>query len=315
MDIQTEIDHLSKEIEQNKRRKLHIISLTAELKELAKEEQRRYAELLKELDDVKRLEKLNLKSLFNRFLGDIKTRLDKERQEYLQAVLRHKSIEDKIQILEYEKELLQKSLFDHTTFEKKLAQLIIKKEAKLKKKSTVFFSKVKPFELHITQCKVKKDKYLRVLRLGERATKEVNGVISDLRHVSDWGKSVRAMQGKGKYSSMEKKFFIDKARSKVVRAQVYLSDFEKEAYTLFHDYSDHLHLDSFEEFLDDFLDNLITDWVVQQKIKHSKFAAETVKDKLSRILDSLQYELEKIEKNLQSALAKKADFVKTFTHS
>lgn len=312
MDIQEQIDHLTNEIDQNKRRRKHILEIEKELLHLSKQEQIRYKELIKELDDVKRLERLNLKSLFNRFLGDLETRLDKERQEYLQAVLQHKSIEDKMQILKYEKKLLHQKLFDATSFEKELTSLILKKEANLKKKSTVFFSKVKPYEKQITLYKVKKDKYLRVMNLGERAMREVNGVLSDLRHVSDWGKSVRAMHGKGQYSSIEKKYFIDKARSKVVRAQVYLSDFEKDAFSLFHDYSDHLHLDSFEEFLDDFLDNLITDWVVQQKIKHSKFAAETVKDKLTRILKTLQFELEKIEHELELAIERKRTFVTAY---
>ena len=49
-----------------------------------------------------------------------------------------------------------------------------------------------------------------------------------------------------------------------------------------------LNLDSFTRFIDIFFDNLISDWVVQQRIRNALSNVVSVKDKASRLIGTLE---------------------------
>jgi hypothetical protein len=60
----------------------------------------------KEYSDVKKLEKMASGLLFKQFLGDVDKKLDKEREEYLHAVLKYDDLSNKVKIMQYEKDIL-----------------------------------------------------------------------------------------------------------------------------------------------------------------------------------------------------------------
>ncbi|MBK8054341.1 MAG: hypothetical protein IPK35_14030 [Saprospiraceae bacterium] len=64
----------------------------------------------KEYLDVTKLERIASMVLFNKILGDSGKKLEKEREEYLFAVLKYDDTSNKIKILEYEREILEKKI-------------------------------------------------------------------------------------------------------------------------------------------------------------------------------------------------------------
>lgn len=60
----------------------------------------------KEYKDLAKLEKIPTLKIFKKIMGDIEKKLDKEKEEYYQAVLKYDDCANKIQILEFEKDIL-----------------------------------------------------------------------------------------------------------------------------------------------------------------------------------------------------------------
>lgn len=63
-----------------------------------------------EYRDVEKLEKMSTAMLYHKILGDIGSRITKEKQEYLDAVLAYDDIANKVRVLEYEKAVLVKKI-------------------------------------------------------------------------------------------------------------------------------------------------------------------------------------------------------------
>ncbi len=85
----------------------------------------------KEHEDVLKLEKISAFSLFRNILGNHKEQLEKERQEYLKAVLEYNSIANEIELLRYEQELLKNKPKDTTNLKHQLDYYLKVKEQKI----------------------------------------------------------------------------------------------------------------------------------------------------------------------------------------
>ena len=90
------------------KRRLNVIT-----KELSKEKNR-YEDLRskvqKELDDILKLEKQSLKTMFVHFLKNKEEQMEKENQEYLLAALEYNECQNVMEILEYEIQVLSQKL-------------------------------------------------------------------------------------------------------------------------------------------------------------------------------------------------------------
>lgn len=268
--------------------------------------------LQREFDDVAKLEELNLNSLFVKLLGDIEKRLDKERQEYLHAILRHKALMEEVDILKYEKTLLSKKLTKVSTqLEPEYKALIKQKETILKRKDSKFYRTIIAFDKKKAIANTKLQKLKTARRQGEKTIRSIVVIQNDLRHITAWG-NIQAYHGKGNYSSMKKKFYIDKARKKATIAKVLLDEYERLVEQVFHDLNVQLSLESFEEFLDDFFDNLITDWVIQHKIKNAFYGLEMNIDKIMRHNLALENEKNIIKQHLKEIEKERKVFIKSY---
>ena len=82
----------------------------------------------KEYLDVTNLEKIASLVLFNKILGDAGKKLEMEREEYLYAVLKYDDLSNKIKILEYEREILEKKIMlkeqIYTDLQKKILETL-----------------------------------------------------------------------------------------------------------------------------------------------------------------------------------------------
>jgi len=79
--------------------------------------------------------------------------------------------------------------------------------------------------------------------------------------------STIAATHKVKYSSYEKKGYIDKAQALVGAVQVKFNIFEKELQDLYPDYDLNIDNYHFKAFVENFYDGLITDWIIVKKLQ------------------------------------------------
>ena len=104
---------------------------------------------------------------------------------------------------------------------------------------------------------------------------------------------------------------IDKAKDWAYEANRQLKIFEKELLDVYRRIPEdfQLHLDSFNRFIDVFFDNLITDWIIQQKIYNALNNSLNTRDKVTRMVKLLESEKPKVDKAIADLNEAKKEYV------
>lgn len=127
-------------------------------------------------------------------------------------------------------------------------------------------------------------------------------MVMDLNQVEDWGVSPKKRNSIAKNNQLIKKVERD-----TMKANKFLQRYEEELTDL----SIHFRIDfskqinALRNFLDEFVDSLITDWIVKRKIDNAMHLVEHIFDKISRINASLEQEITKTKVFLASEEAQK----------
>jgi hypothetical protein len=307
--LQQKIESLEEAIEADRKKEIRIGIIQHELDILRKDLLKSHKKLKKEKREVDELEKKNIKSLFTEILGDKEEQLEKERQEYLQEVLHHNSLIDEIETLEYEKKILSQNLTDDKTKkELELKNAIALKEKQLKG-SPKYKKQLLQYDAQLHKIHYRMVNIEEAIVQGTSLKKRLNGVFTKLKQVKKWGPY--KMHGKGRYSSYNKKTYIDKANREAVVVNVFIKKFDKELKDVFPDMDINLTMEYFENFLDQFYDNLITDWMIQRKLDNAVHNISTMEDKMQRILMTLKKEKESVEAERVKIESEKASYIKS----
>lgn len=252
----------------------------------------------KELKDIESLEGIGLRSLFHKTLGDKEKQLDKERQEYLEASLKYNEYKKSVELMEYERDLLSKKL---NRLPKIKDELEVLKQRRAKE---IINSPDITLRNELSDIFKKNDVSLMLnkelteaLEEGEKGLKLVGIVISHLRKAGEWGRW--DMYGDNRRAEYMKRQSINNASRSLTQAQHQLNIFTRELRDLGeNNIAFQLNMVHFNKFTDFFFDNLISDWIVQQRIKGTLNNIESTYDHIKRILMSLLQEKQNNDKKL-----------------
>jgi hypothetical protein len=283
-----------------KKIEIHLVNLDKRIKQQELEVRRLSRIMAEEEEDIHQLNKLNMHSLFQTILGNKQEALEKERQEYLMAVLQFQGAEKNLATLKFEKTVLEKQLsglfqadmtFDYlfNKYEKTIFNQLDKKAK----------AKIKAIDLRILNHEERIVEIREAIRAGKKAEKVLTKIIDDLAEIKTWGNSILAKKkikiyGGGSPADAKKKFLYH-AKHDAQKANILLEHFEIEILDIYKqfklDYRQYIK--SFNNFLEIFYDNLITDWMIKEDIKNTSYAIETIHDKVLRILAMLENEIVK----------------------
>ena len=303
MKVNNDIEELLKEQQHNESIGERLVYLDEKITRLSIKEKAYHVRTQEELADVQRLEELGLRSLFKKVLGNLTEEIEKERKEYLAAVLKHRSIEEEIEILEYERRLLKNRYRLPSKIQQELNALIKKKEFLLKSNDSAFSKEIFKRESEIGRYKLLLHKSKGAIKSADTAINILNVIRTELLKVKEW----RAY-GKGKSASMIKKKYIDRARAKAIQAKVRLEEFGENIRKLFGELEMKFELREFEDFLDKFYRNLITDYTVRRKLE------ETLTE-INDILDDVRaakLRIETEQKSYDKSLIEKQELLEIF---
>lgn len=278
---------------------VHLEALEKNLKKQEIEARRQLRIVDQEEEDIHKLEKLNLRSIFQKVLGNPEEELEKQRQEYLMAAMQYQGIKKNIKALKFEKQVLEKQLSGlfnaELAFDKIYSRVKETYKNLLDEKSK---HKIKKIDLQILNHEERIKEIREAIRAGKKAEKILIKIIKDLSEIKQWGnpflsnKSL-SVYGKGHYSSYGKKKFVNLAKEDAQKANILLEHFEIEILDIYKqfklDYRNYIK--SFSNFLEIFYDNLITDWIVKKNIDNTTHAMETIHDKVNRINAMLKNEI------------------------
>ena len=221
----------------------------------------------KEYYDITVLESNTISSIFYKWFNDLELQLEKERQEYLMAILLLNSLEEEEKILTYESKILSEKYKSINVDENRLNELYKIKEQK------IIYSGGK-------QKEIIKEKNLQIDNLNSRnreimeainATNETLAVFEKIHHylnlVNDWG--YMDSGGSGSNSSYKKLRFIDVNRKLILEAQHSMEILAKELEDLYTRPVIHLNIKDFDGFISIFYRHLITDWILRRKMNNA----------------------------------------------
>lgn len=266
-------------------------------------------QMQKEFEDVEKLEKIGMKALFHKVLGNQEAQMEKERQEYLQASLKYDHVRKSLELLEFEKNILKKKSGSISAIEKRLTELSATQEKEL-----MSLSGPASFELKKIYSQIEGQQLLKIdineaIKAGLKALECIDAVVAGLQQAHNWGQWDRS--GRNPMSNHLKYSAIDKAKDWAYEANRQLKVFEKELLDVYRQIPEdfQLHLDSFNRFIDVFFDNLITDWIIQQKIYNALNNTLNIRDKVVRMIKTLEAETPKVEQQIEALDLRKKEFV------
>lgn len=297
-DIHSELKETFEAFQQMQRIERHLIQLNDQLDKAYKDLERLDKELRKEFKDIEKLEKLSVKGLFHQILGSKEEQIEKERQEYLQASLKYDEAKKSVDLLEYECNLLKGKTENLPALEKQLNLLIKKREKLLIENNTRVGKQILDLVLIMDTHREFIGNVGQSQKSGQEVILVLDKMIEHLKQAKNWGQW--DMAGRQRGASYMKHNQIDRARDLSYHAKHLLVRFENDLRHIYgpQQFNLNIDLDSFSRFTDIFFDNLISDWIVQQKIQNALSNVLSVRDKIIRLLQSMDAEIRKAENKL-----------------
>lgn len=289
----------------------HLEDVKANLVKKYKELEHISTKLKKEEKDVQDLEKRGFKPLFYKILGDKEKQLETERQEYLAVSLKYNALKEEIEVIEFEKDLLLKKSLNFTRVKKERDQLKVAREQELLSSENPRLRDEIRLVLNKYDQSILLGKELNeAFDAGEVAHKNLSALAQILGQALDWGRW--GGRSHPAHAEMMKRSKMAEASRALAVTQRSLDFFAKEMADLGEDSMRfRLNFNELNKFTDYFLDNLITDWIIQQKIKNTLNSVLSVKDKISRIGQSLSKEMDSNNKNQAKLLLQKDQLILT----
>ncbi|MDZ4749270.1 MAG: hypothetical protein SH808_12345 [Saprospiraceae bacterium] len=266
--------------------------------------------LAKEQRDVETLEREGLTTMFRKFLGDREEKLENEREEYLRASLRFNELFKSVELIRFELDLLSKKEQSHDTVARRVETLIAYREKELMDVDPKVALVLKGINEQTDKLHTYSVEVEEAHAAGMKALELVRGTEQLLIEAQLMGQ--RDMWGSKYHGTGHRKHdAIDRARDLAYRSRHELIRFGHELQDVFKgmQLDVNMNIEDFGRFTDIFFDNLITDYLIQQKISKSLVNVNGTRQRLDIIIQSLDHErgvirekLEKLEEERKSAI-------------
>ncbi len=297
MEIATELRQKAEELQSITLAENHLKHLDRTLETAHLELEKIAAIVDKEFEDIRSLEKLSINSLFRTILGNKEQQLEIERQAYLQALLKYKDLKKAIQLLEFEKQVLQEKIKDKVSLTFDVERLMRAREQEILVKNEDVVEQVRALNRELDELFSMHREIYEAERVGYRCqgiTEELLELLKKATELRNW-KSEERHQA---HHYQEEKTLVDQAVDKYYQLKVDLLKFEAELRDVFQDqlFRFGTTLDQFQNFSETYYDHLINDWVIKKRIAGTVSLIENLKDTLARLLQSLVNEEGKVKK-------------------
>jgi len=297
-------------MEQQKSNELAEKRLEFILDELAKKKQQLSeleSKMYAEHEDVEELEKMSIKSVFRKVLGDKEAQLEKERQEYLHAFMKYEEFKKTLDILEYEKGVLQEKVANVVNVDAQIKKKLAVRKKEIMLNGSALGKKITALESEINRYYYIRKECMEAIEVGKSAINVMGEMIQSLSSARNWGSFGRRGRASG-VNTMIKMAAVDKAKKLSHQAQQLLRVFSKELADINGRQNFNFRFDfgGFNSFLNIFFDNLISDWVVNQKISTALNSVASTQSNVKRIVYSLEADI----KSAESEILRREDQVK-----
>jgi len=293
------------------RRKRKLQAVLAEARRLHHDAGQQRAQYRRQLEseqaDVKKLEGISLTGLFYAVLGSKEDQLEKERQEFLTAKLKHDEAVESLEETHRDVESHQTALSEFDDAETKYDDLIREKERLLSQGGDKRANQLLEFSERLGDLEADRRELQEAIQAGNRALTSLEATQSQLRSASNWG--TWDVLGGGVISTAIKHSKIDNARQQAHAAQRDLRHFQEELADAGERLNVSLEIGGFSKFADYFFDGLIADWIVQSKIRDASSACSSIISQVSAAISVCRRRLSEIESDAVNVGQRRREFV------
>ncbi len=255
-------------------------------------------QLDKENRDIEKLEKLSVKKLFHKVLGNQEEQLEKERQDFLEVSLKYNEHKKTIELLEFEMDVLEGKSENLPILKREIERLKKLREKELLKSKGKLGKELRAIIQQSDDLVMGLREYDEAIIVGKDILEHFAAVLKYLKQAKDWG--AWKMAGGRNMSSHNQRNAIDRARQLIYKTQHLLNILKKELQDInVYDFDTSLNSEQLDSFTNIFFDNLITDWIIQKKIKNTSAEIRSLYDRIKRLMSYLKTE----KKKMKNALA------------
>ncbi len=264
--------------------------------------------LAKEFADVEKLEGLTLTALFQTILGSKEQQLEKERQEYLRAKLNYDECDNAIAALIFQNSKLRNQLKEFDSVELDYRLLLKEKEDYLlNQPNSADAQKLFQLSEQIADKNSELKELSEAIQAGKILINEVIKTINSLQKAKNWG--TWDMIGGGIIATSIKHSHIDASRNASHKVQQAIRNFERELRDVNIQTNISTDISSFLTFADYFFDGLITDWIVQDKIKNALNRAYYLRDYVQNLLWKLENDYKTVKSSQEKSYQNRLELI------
>jgi len=303
---QDKISEINKEIEQLILVNEHFRMRSAELDSLNRTFDELETKLLRLYEEIESLESKSITAMFHSFIGNKEQRLEKAKTAYYETNLQCVDCKKDTDSLEYELGILSKKAGKLQEKQQELKSLLDVREEELKDEDSIQGKRLRKLLLEIQENDRRLQLTESIINSGKLTMKKVSMTILALREASNLGQWEKTGKRRPKMRGYNRKRAINDAKQLANESIRALDNFEKDLATIGVKFqAEELDLKSFNTILDVFFDNLIADFVFQQKAQKNLAALNRIMDDVKSAVETLQKEHQKLnDEDLRYAEAK-----------
>ncbi|MGI8314488.1 hypothetical protein [Halobacillus mangrovi] len=274
--------------------------LTKELENLKEQEQKFLHTLDQEKEDLEKLERISFTNLFATLSGNKVERVEEEEREVVEARIKWREAYHSVQEMEQELRSLRDQLNRLGNPGEEYERLLQQKKTFLVEQGDTDGQRLLELSENRSEVLAEIEEVDEALSAGKRAVIALGEASSSLDSAENWG--ALDMLGGGMLTTAVKHSRVDDANSAVHSAQRYLRKFAREINDLGNHYDLRIEISGGMTIADYFLDGLIVDWFVQNRIQTSQEEVRKMRSKTRSVimdLDSLREQFVGEQKKLE----------------
>ncbi|MEM1321958.1 MAG: hypothetical protein AAGG75_16980 [Bacteroidota bacterium] len=257
--------------------------------------------LEKEYKSIKPLEQRSLQGLFHTILGNKESQLEIRKQEYLHMALKYNEHKKMVELLDFERRVLEEKLLDAAAVKQELEASIQQRSQSIIQRYPELANELNNVDREIDHKVGLRRELNEAIIVGLQAVRLLEEMADLLQQVHNWGASTHsAYRKEDSYELEQTNVIIDKAHNLLYKAQQILLKFDDElkdiyAYQRIHSFHRY---DNLEHFSDIYYSRLISDWIVQKRIRGALANVRGTRDGVRQIIESLRNEMKQAEQSI-----------------
>jgi len=248
----------------------------------------------KEEVKVKSLERGGLGKAFSKILGKHEERLEKTKQDHIDAYVEYTQLEKELRLINYELEVLTKKANKVIVSPKELDKLLKEKERSILRMNNKYSGKLILLERKNREYQSLIKELKEALAMSKKVITGLTNLLRALKGITKWGRH------HGPFLMYEQKKLLRKASNDVVKVYRKLQQLESEMRDIYRDFrlDYRKSIENYQGFLNSFSRGLINDWLIQKRIHHTANSVHALLDDVQRLNQMLTQEHEKVKNEM-----------------